>query len=119
MANDEPRLPNITLLLDSPLFAAETKDGLIQQVMVRCDKTEHLYRIKSELYLDCTGDCRLGLEAGAEIRRGREAKSEFNESLALAQADDQTLGSSILCPSRDYGRPIPFTPPKCARKVHK
>lgn len=111
--------PNITLLLDSPLFAAETKDGLIQQVMVRCDKTEHLYRIRSKLYLDCTGDCRLGLEAGAEIRRGREAKSEFNESLALDQADDQTLGSSILFTARDYGKPVPFTPPKWARKVHK
>lgn len=111
--------PNITLLLDSPLFAAETKDGLIQQVMGRCDKTEHLYRIKSKLYLDCTGDCRLGLEAGAEMRQGREAKSEFNESLALDQADDQTLGSSILFTSRNYGRPVPFTPPKWARKVHK
>jgi len=111
--------PKITLLLDSPLFAAETKDGLIQQVMVRCDKTEHLYRIKSKLYLDCTGDCRLGLEAGAEIRRGREAKSEFNESLALDTADDQTLGSSILFTSRNYGKPVPFTPPKWARKVSK
>jgi hypothetical protein len=111
--------PNVTLLLDSPLFAAETKDGLIQQVMVRCDKTEHLYRIRSRLFLDCTGDCRLGLEAGAEMRGGREAKSEFNESLALDQADGQTLGSSILFTSRNYGKPVPFTPPKWARKVHK
>lgn len=111
--------PNITLLLDSPLFAAETKDGLIRQVMVRCDKTEHLYRIQAKLYLDCTGDCRLGLEAGAEMRRGREAKSEFMESLALDKADKQTLGSSILFTSRNYGKPVPFTPPKWARKVHQ
>jgi hypothetical protein len=111
--------PNITLLLDSALFAAETKDGEIQRVMVRCDKTEHLYRIKSKIFLDCTGDCRLGLEAGAEMRGGREAKSEFNESLALDQADNQTLGSSILFTARDFGKPVPFTPPKWARKVNK
>ncbi len=111
--------PNITLILDSALFAAETKDGEIQRVMVRCDKTEHLYRIKSKIYLDCTGDCRLGLEAGAEMRGGREAKSEFNESLALDQADNQTLGSSILFTARDFGKPVPFTPPKWARKVTK
>ncbi len=111
--------PNITLILDSAVFAAETQDGEIQRVMVRCDKTEHLYRIKAKLYLDCTGDCRLGLEAGAEMRTGREAKSEFNESLALDQADNQTLGSSILFTARDYGKPIPFTPPKWARKVTK
>jgi len=111
--------PNITLLLDSVVFAAQTKDGQIRQVMVRCDKTEHLYRITSKMYIDCTGDCRLALEAGAEIRRGREAKSEFKESLALDQPDQQTLGSSILFTARDYGKPVPFTPPKWARKVNK
>jgi len=111
--------PNITLLLDSAVFAAETRDSEIQRVMVRCDKTEHLYRIKSKIYLDCTGDGRLALEAGAEMRRGREAKSEFNESLALDQADEQTLGSSILFTARDYGKRVPFTPPKWARKVNK
>lgn len=111
--------PNVTLLLDSPLFAAETKENRITRVRVRCDKTEHLYRIQARMYLDCTGDCRLALEAGAELRRGREAKSEFNESLAYDQADDQTLGSSILFTARDYGRPVPFTPPKWARKIVK
>lgn len=111
--------PNITLLLDSAVFSAETKDGSIQKVTVRCDKTEHLYHIQAKVYIDCTGDCRLALEAGAEMRRGREAKAEFNESLALDKADDQTLGSSILFTARDYGKPIPFTPPKWARKVNK
>jgi len=111
--------PNITLLLDSPLFAAEVKDGLLQRALARCDKTEHLYRIKSKLYLDCTGDCRLALEAGAELRQGREARGEFNESLAPEQADLKTLGSSILFTARDYGRPIAFTPPKWARKITK
>ena len=111
--------PNITLLLDSTLFAAEAKDGLIQQVMVRCDKTEMLYRVKAKFFLDCTGDCRLALEAGAKMRRGREARSEFDESLALAKADLNTLGSSILFTARDYGKPVPFTPPKWARKITK
>jgi hypothetical protein len=111
--------PNLTLLLDAPLFAAETKDGEIQRVMVRCDKTEHLYRIRAKLYLDCTGDSRLALEAGAEMRWGREAKSEFNESLAFDTADRQTQGSSILFTAHDYGKPVPFTPPKWARKVTK
>jgi hypothetical protein len=111
--------PNLTLLLDATLFAAEVTDGRIQQVMVRCDKTEHLYRIGAKLFVDCTGDSRLALEAGAEMRWGREAKSEFNESLALDAADRQTLGSSILFTARDYGKPVPFTPPRWARKVTK
>jgi hypothetical protein len=109
--------PNITLLLDTVCCAAETSDGQIQRVLARCDKTEHLYRVQSRLYADCTGDCRLGLEAGADIRTGRESKSEFNESLGLEQADDHTLGSSILFTARDYGTPMPFTPPAWARKI--
>ena len=66
--------PNITLLLDSVLYAAEVKDGRIEQVMVRCDKTEYLYRIKAKLFADCTGDARLALEAGAKIRWSAEAQ---------------------------------------------
>jgi hypothetical protein len=109
--------PNITLLLDTTCSGAETSNGRIQRVLARSDKTEHLYRVTSKLFADCTGDCRLGLEAGAEIRTGREAKSEFNESLGLEQADEHTLGSSILFTSRDYGKSMPFTPPAWARKI--
>lgn len=111
------REPRITLLLDTTLFAAETRNGRIERVLARCDTTEHLYRVTAKQYLDCTGDCRLGLEAGAELRMGRESKTEFDESLAYDTADAQTLGSSILFTARDYGRPIPFRPPPWARKV--
>lgn len=111
--------PNITLLLESVLYAAKTKDGLIEEVMVRCDKSEHLYRIKAKIFCDCTGDSRLALEAGAEMRWGREARSEFNESLAPEKPDRETLGSSILFTSRLYRKAMPFTPPKWARKITK
>jgi hypothetical protein len=111
--------PNITLLLESVLFSVAMKDGRIGQALVRCDKTEHLYRINAKLFCDCTGDSRLGLEAGAEMRRGREARSEFGESLAPVKADDDTLGSSILFTARKYDRPMPFTPPRWARKVSR
>jgi hypothetical protein len=111
--------PNITLLLDTVCCAAEVREGHIQRVLARCDKTEHLYRVTAKVYADCTGDCRLGVEAGAEYRIGREAQSEFNEDLAIKEADKQTLGSSILFTARDYGCPMPFAPPTWARKVTK
>lgn len=111
--------PNITLLLDTVCCGAEVKDGRIQRVMARCDKTEHLYRVTAKFFADCTGDCRLGLEAGADFRIGREAKSEFKEELAVDKADNRTLGSSVLFTARDYGRPMPYTPPAWARKVTK
>jgi hypothetical protein len=111
--------PNITLLLDTVCSGVEMKDGRIARAICRCDKTEHLYRVSAKFFADCTGDSRLGLEAGAEMRSGREAKSEFGESLALEQADHGTLGSSILFTARDFKKPMPFTPPKWARKISK
>ncbi len=111
--------PNITLLLESIVYAAETKDGAIQRVMVRCDKSEHLYRVKAKIFCDCTGDSRLALETNAEMRWGREQRKEFGESLAPETADTETLGSSILFTSRLYHKPMPFTPPAWARKVTK
>jgi hypothetical protein len=109
--------PNITLLLDTVLYSAETKDHTIQRAMARCDKSEILYRIKAKTFIDATGDSRLALEAGAEIRTGRESRSEFNESLAVEKGDDKTLGSSILFTSRLYPRSVPFKAPSWARKV--
>lgn len=109
--------PNITLLLDTAVYAADVSDGEIQRVMARCDKTEHLYRIQSKLYADCTGDARLAVEAGASIRWGHESRKDFNEPLAWDKPSRETLGSSILFTSRDYGSPVPYRAPKWARKI--
>jgi FAD-dependent oxidoreductase family protein len=109
--------PNITLLLETTLYSAEVKDGTIQRVQARCDRTEHIYRIAAKLFCDCTGDSRLGLETGAEFRVGHESRDEFGESLAPETADKQTQGCSILFTARDFGQPMPFTPPKWARKI--
>ena len=48
---------------------------------------------------------------------GHEARAEFGESLAAKVADKQTQGCSILFTARDYGKPMPFQPPKWARKI--
>src|ERR1035438_2876731 len=111
--------PNITLLLETTVFSAGVKDGRITEVAARCDKSEHLYRIQASMFCDCTGDSRLGLEAGAEMRTGREGRVEFGESLAPEEAENRTLGSSILFTSRLYHNPMPFTAPAWARKVTK
>lgn len=113
------REPNITLLLDSHICGALTDGNSIRSAIARSDRREHLYSIEAKLFVDCTGDSRLALEANAETRRGRESKTEFGESLAPAQADTQTLGSSILFTARDHGKPVRFVPPPWARHVTK
>ena len=109
--------PNITLLLETALYSATTSQGRITEALARCDKSEHLYQIRARIFCDCTGDSRLALEAGADMRTGREARSEYNESLAPETPDNRTLGSSILFTSRLYRRAMPFTAPVWARKI--
>jgi hypothetical protein len=111
--------PNITLLLETTVYAATVTEGRIVEVAARCDKSEHLYRMRAEMFCDCTGDSRLGLEAGAEMRSGREGRAEFGEALAPENPGNRTLGSSILFTSRLYHNPMPFTPPVWARKITK
>jgi hypothetical protein len=109
--------PNITLLLETTLHGAEVANGRIVSATARCDRSETEYRIRAKLFCDATGDSRLGLEAGAAMRTGRESRAEFNESFAPEKTDQETLGSSILFTSKLYPKPMPFTPPKWARKV--
>ncbi len=111
--------PNITLLVDTVCFGVEKSGNKLTAAYARCDKTEHLYKIKARTFVDSTGDGRLGLEAGADMRYGRESRSEHGEPLAPVTPDKLTMGSSILFTSRKYEQPMPFTPPKWARKVTK
>lgn len=111
--------PNVTLLLDTVVYAAETNEGRIERVMARCDKTEHLYRVVAKQYMDCTGDARLALEAGATMRWGHESRDEFGEPLAWDTPSRETLGSSVLFTSRDYGKPMPFKAASWARKIEE
>src|SRR5690606_17683764 len=111
------REPNIKLLLDTTLYRAQVKDGIIQDVWARCDKPEHLYHIKSTIYIDCTGDSRLALECGAEYMLGREPVDKFNESLADYDKPGTTQGSSILFTSRKYDKSMPFEAPSWARVI--
>jgi hypothetical protein len=110
------REPNLTLLLNTTVDGAEVVDGLIRSVTATRPSTEDRFRIEASVFVDCTGDGRLGLEAGAPYRHGREAGSEFHESLAPAEADRKTLGSTILFQARKHDRPMPFVPPPWARQ---
>jgi hypothetical protein len=109
--------PHITLLLDTDCCGVEMarKDRIVA-VAARCDPTEDLFRIDAPIFCDCTGDGRLGLEAGADFRVGREAKSEYGEPLARDQTDKMTLGSTILFMTREHEGPRPFHPPAWIRK---
>lgn len=110
------REPNATLFLNAKAVApVMTVDGRIRGVTVLQVSTERKFALASRILIDCSGDGRIAAAAGAEFRMGREARSEFDESMAPDQADTATMGSSLEFIARDMGRPVPFTPPAFAR----
>ncbi len=111
------REPNITLLLDTHCVGVQMASPQhITAALASRHGTEDLFTIQGKVFLDCTGDGRLGVEAGADFRMGREAQSEYSESLAPPQADNKVLGSTLLFITRQHDRPMPFQPPPWIRR---
>ncbi|MBV6498018.1 MAG: hypothetical protein CJBNEKGG_00232 [Prosthecobacter sp.] len=110
------REPNLTLLLNTTVVSAELEDGLIREVRAERPSTEDAFILRAKTFVDCTGDGRLGAEAGAPFMRGREGKAQFGEFLAQDEADARTLGSSIMFQARKHEHPMPFEAPPWARR---
>ena len=107
--------PNITLLLNTTLTGVTMRDAqLIDALHASRESTQDRYQIMATLFLDATGDGRLGADAGADFRYGREGAQEHDEPHAQGP-DAKTMGCSILWQARDMGQPMPFTPPPFAR----
>ena len=117
------REPNILLLLDTDCTGCVVEQHgdrrrIVQLKAVRTS-TEEEFLIQADWFADCTGDGRLGSEAGAEFRVGREGSQEFGESLAPETADRCTLGSTILFTAREHSRPMPYAAPPWARRFRE
>jgi hypothetical protein len=116
--------PNLTLLLDTDCTGCVVEEiagggRRIRAVKAVRQSTEESFTIQADLFADCSGDGRLGVEAGADFAVGREARGEYGETLALEKADRQTLGSSILFTANRHATPQPFRAPPWVRRFQK
>lgn len=110
---------NITLFLNTSCDGVEMEGARIKAVRATRPSTEESFRLEGEMFLDCSGDGRLGKEAGADFRHGRESKDEYGESMAVQVADNQTLPSTLLFVSRKHDRPMPFAAPDWIRTFRR
>lgn len=100
--------PNISLFAGYTVVNAEMKDGKIVAVTAVEATNQNLIRISGNLFSDCTGDANLAVMAGAATMMGREARSEFGETLAPEKADGFTMGVSIEWYCEDWNTPCSF-----------
>lgn len=107
---------NLTLLLNTTIIGVTMEGSRIVSARATRESTEHAFNIVAKIYIDCTGDGRLGKEAGASYVTGREAARQYGESHAGEESDAYRLGSSLLFTTRDMGRPMKFIPPTWAKR---
>jgi len=104
---------NVGMENDHTIRAVKAVDTLTGEITV--------YRAKA--FLDCTGDGWIGYYAKAEYRLGREARSEFNESLAPESPDQITMSGCLMgrralsYRAEHMGEPAPYVPPAWAAKL--
>ena len=108
------REKNLTLLLNTSVMDAELDGDRIVSVTAWQSNAETFHRVYADYFADCSGDSILAPLSGAEFRYGREAKSEFNESIPPEVADRKTMGMSCLFQIRETDHKVTFTPPDWA-----
>ncbi|NQT21289.1 MAG: FAD-dependent oxidoreductase [Planctomycetes bacterium] len=106
--------PNATLLLNCSCQDAEMDGSRIAGVAGWQLTTQTHHVVNAKIFADCSGDSILAPLTGAEFRAGREARSEYGESIAPEEADKRTMGMSCLFHTREYDSPQPFTAPDWA-----
>ncbi|HEY8967199.1 MAG TPA: FAD-dependent oxidoreductase, partial [Candidatus Methylacidiphilales bacterium] len=113
--------PNITLLLNTAVYAADKKDAdTVSSVRAFNSQNETFYEIAAPLFCDASGDGIVGFLAGAAFRIGAEGREEFDEAFAPDKAFGELLGHSIYFYTKDAGRPVPCVAPSYAlRDIEK
>lgn len=105
---------NLTLLLNSSVLDADCSDGVIKSVTAWQSNAETFHTVTAEYFADCSGDSILAPLTGALYRYGREAKSEFGETIPPDTADKKTMGMSCLFQIRETDKKVEFIPTEWA-----
>lgn len=108
--------PNLTLLLNSSCLDATMDGDKIHSIKAWQSNAETFHIVKAKYFADCSGDSILAPLTNAEFMYGREAKSDFNETIPPDVRDNKTMGMSCLFQIRETDHLVEFTPPEWAYK---
>ncbi len=102
--------PGLELLLNCSCLDGETSGEHLHSIRGWELTSYTWHEVSAKQFIDCSGDSILGEIAGAEMRSGREARSEYNEPHAPEQAEPHVMPTSLIRSFSDIGRPAPFRP---------
>lgn len=104
----------LTLLLNTSCLDAIIEENQIQSVTGWQSCAETYHTVYAKYYADCSGDSILAPLTGAAYMYGREAKSDFGETIPPDIADKKTMGMSCMIQIRETDSTKKFIPPKWA-----
>ena len=107
---------NLTLLLNTSCLDATMDGNRIVSIKAWQSNAETFHIIFATYFADCSGDSILAPLSGAKFMYGREAKSDFNETIPPDEADSKTMGMSCLFQIRETDHKVEYTPPTWAYK---
>lgn len=107
---------NITMLLNCSCLDAEMDGDKIVSVKGWQTTTQKFHVVNAKIFIDCSGNSILAPLTNAEFRQGREARGEFNESIAPEVADKKTMGLSCMIQAVETDKPSYYIPPVWAEK---
>lgn len=105
---------NLDSYLNTNMDDAVVENGKIRSIICHQNSTETEYTFEAKIFVDATGHGTLGTMAGAEGRRGSESRHEFHEPTAPEEANNYTMGNTLMFVARDRGEPVKFTRPQWA-----
>jgi len=99
---------SLRLFLSTRATRVEVEGAKISAVIAVDLATGRELRFQAPLFADCTGDGSIGALAGADLRYGRESRTETGESYAPEAADRLVMGTSVMWYSEEAGGPVAF-----------
>jgi hypothetical protein len=112
-------LENCDLFLSEHVYKTNCRGRQITSVDALNVKTGRSRRFAGKIFIDCSGRAILGVLSGAATLEGQESFSDFQESLAPAQADDMHHGDTVLFRTEMAKEPVSFPEVPWAVKVAK
>lgn len=110
---------NITALLNCSCNDCTTEGNEIKRIVGWQTTTQTYHTVEAKLFADCSGDSILAPLTGAEYVVGREARAQYDESIAPEVADKKTMGLTCLIEGRETSEKREYTAPEWAHKFTK
>jgi len=107
---------NLTSYLNTNMDDVLTDGDTIRAIICHQSTTETELTLYGKVFIDATGHGTLGVMAGGAYRVGSESRHEFDEPTAPEEANQNTMGNSLMFIARDRGEPVHFERPEWANR---